>query len=366
MVECSDTAKTTETINSQSPLISVIIPVYNVEKYLRECIDSVLSQIYKNLEIILVDDGSPDNCPQICDEYAEKDSRIKVIHKENGGLSSARNAGISSATGQYAMMVDGDDWIDKETLSEMQQKAAEHDADCVMACYVKEYDNFSVPVNVFSEDVYTATNDASMLFYHRLFGELGQELSHPELADSLCTCWTKLYKREVALKGRYFDTKVVGSYEDGLFNIYALHGAERLYYINKPFYHYRKTNTGSLTTVYKKDMPKLWKNMFSEIQKALFELNCPKLCYDAFSNKIALSIVGIGFNELNNLNKKEIKRNIKAYISTEQYQKTIKKLQFKYLPLKWKVFLWFCKKKNVGMVCWFLRVMNKLKRKGRT
>ena len=102
------------------PLISVIIPVYKVEKYLRECVDSVLSQTYKNLEIILVDDGSPDNCPQICDEYAAKDSRIKVIHKENGGLSSARNAGIKIATGDYLMFMDSDDfWNDKISLSNM-------------------------------------------------------------------------------------------------------------------------------------------------------------------------------------------------------------------------------------------------------
>ena len=82
-----------------NPLISVIVPIYNVEKYLARCVDSIVNQTYKNLEIILVDDGSPDRCPQMCDDYAEKDSRIKVVHKKNGGLSDARNAGIAVATG---------------------------------------------------------------------------------------------------------------------------------------------------------------------------------------------------------------------------------------------------------------------------
>ena len=93
-------------------LISVIIPIYNVEAYLDECIASVIAQTYSNLEIILVDDGSPDNCPQMCDEWAAKDSRIRVIHKENGGLSDARNAGIDIATGEYIAFVDSDDWIE--------------------------------------------------------------------------------------------------------------------------------------------------------------------------------------------------------------------------------------------------------------
>ena len=84
-----------------NPLISVIVPIYNVEKYLARCVDSIVNQTYKNLEIILVDDGSPDRCPQMCDDYAEKDSRIKVIHKKNGGLSDARNAGMAVATGEY-------------------------------------------------------------------------------------------------------------------------------------------------------------------------------------------------------------------------------------------------------------------------
>ena len=95
-----------------NPMISVIVPIYNVEKYLARCVDSIVNQTYKNLEIILVDDGSPDRCPQMCDDYAEKDSRIKVIHKKNGGLSDARNAGMAVATGEYISFIDSDDWIE--------------------------------------------------------------------------------------------------------------------------------------------------------------------------------------------------------------------------------------------------------------
>lgn len=99
-----------------NPKISVIIPVYNVSQYLRRCVDSVINQTYSDLEIILVDDGSPDDCPQICDEYAKKDERIIVIHKPNGGLSSARNAGLDVASGAYVGFVDSDDWIEADTF----------------------------------------------------------------------------------------------------------------------------------------------------------------------------------------------------------------------------------------------------------
>ena len=100
-------------------LVSVVVPVYKVEKYINKCIDSIINQTYKNLEIILVDDGSPDRCPQICDEYAKKDNRIKVIHKKNSGLGAARNTGIDAAKGEYIGFVDSDDWIMPNMYEEM-------------------------------------------------------------------------------------------------------------------------------------------------------------------------------------------------------------------------------------------------------
>lgn len=96
------------------PLVSVIVPVYKVGKYLDKCVESIVEQTYKNLEIILVDDGSPDNCPAMCDKWAERDSRIKVIHKQNGGVSSARNVGIDAAQGEFIGFVDSDDWLEPD------------------------------------------------------------------------------------------------------------------------------------------------------------------------------------------------------------------------------------------------------------
>lgn len=109
--------------------ISIIVPVYKVEQYLERCVNSLINQTYKNIEIILVDDGSPDQCPQICDEYAKKDERIKVLHKKNGGLSDARNAGLEVATGEYIAFVDSDDWVETDFIETLYRNAKSENAD---------------------------------------------------------------------------------------------------------------------------------------------------------------------------------------------------------------------------------------------
>lgn len=129
---------------NNNPLISVIVPVYNVEKYLDRCIQSIVDQTYKDIEIILVDDGSPDNCPKMCDEWAQKDSRIKVIHKKNEGVSSARNAGIDAANGDFIGFVDGDDFINPQFYETLVLQAEKNKAD-ISACYFNYFnDDYSV------------------------------------------------------------------------------------------------------------------------------------------------------------------------------------------------------------------------------
>lgn len=110
-------------------LVSVIVPIYNVEPYLEKCVDSILAQTYPDLEVILVDDGSPDGCGAVCDRYAAQDARVRVVHKENGGLSSARNAGLDAATGEYVMFTDGDDWIEPDMVSVLVQGSTANGAD---------------------------------------------------------------------------------------------------------------------------------------------------------------------------------------------------------------------------------------------
>lgn len=135
--------------------ISIIVPIYNVEKYIRKCIESIINQTYKNIEIILVDDGSPDNCGKICDDFSQKDSRIKVIHKKNGGLSDARNKGSKIATGEYIMFVDSDDYIELTACEELYNIIIDSNADIV--CYnFKKVDEFGKTID--NKKIYSQGN----------------------------------------------------------------------------------------------------------------------------------------------------------------------------------------------------------------
>ena len=141
------------------PLISIIVPIYKVEPYLRKCLDSIINQTYRNLEIILVDDGSPDNCGAICDEYAARDNRIKVIHKENGGVSSARNVGLAASTGGWIGCVDPDDWIEPDMYDCMLKEALKCGADIAVCSRTEVYPDKEVPKG-WEEDVVIDREDA--------------------------------------------------------------------------------------------------------------------------------------------------------------------------------------------------------------
>lgn len=140
------------------PLISIIVPVYKVEPYLRRCLDSIVNQTYTNLEIILVDDGSPDDCPQICDEYATKDKRIVVIHKENGGLSDARNAGLDICNGEYVSFVDSDDWVANTYIEIMLNAIIRNNAEIAVSNFIRVNQPFELKItnnNVYDIEILT-------------------------------------------------------------------------------------------------------------------------------------------------------------------------------------------------------------------
>lgn len=169
-----------------NPLISVIVPIYNVEKYLARCVDSIVNQIYKNLEIILVDDGSPDRCPQMCDDYAEKDSRIKVVHKKNGGLSDARNAGVAVATGEYISFIDSDDYVSDDFFECLLDVMNKENSDIAECSVVKLYEDGHLEqyTDSFEINSYNTQNALLMLISESHFKT---------------QVWNKLYKSDLVL-----------------------------------------------------------------------------------------------------------------------------------------------------------------------
>jgi glycosyltransferase involved in cell wall biosynthesis len=171
--------------------ISVIVPIYRIENYLPKCIDSVLQQSFLDFELILVDDGSPDNCPKICDDYAKKDSRIKVIHKENGGLLSARKAGLKNAQGKYISFVDGDDWVDKFYLDTLFKLAEANDSDLVITGHFREFDGKIETIKPKTAGIYNEKDLKASIIPNAIYN--GKFCEH-----GISTyVWNKLFKREL-------------------------------------------------------------------------------------------------------------------------------------------------------------------------
>lgn len=213
--------------NYMEPLISIIVPIYNVEKYLNRCIESIVNQTYKNLEIILVDDGSPDNCPQICDQWKEKDNRIKVIHKENGGLSDARNVGLDITQGEYIAFVDSDDYIHVKMYETLITVLLEKDCDIVQCDFSKVADGQQVN-NELLEYKVKEYNVKEALYSLINENPLKQVV------------WNKLYKKYI------FDTlrfEVGKLNEDDFFTYQAFDKCKKICSINVSLYYYLVRDT---------------------------------------------------------------------------------------------------------------------------
>ncbi len=339
--------------------VSFVIPVYNVEKYISKCLESVINQSYNQLEIICVNDGSPDNCEKIISDYMKSDSRIILINQENQGLSGARNTGLKRATGEYIIFLDGDDWIDPETVETALDEMKKENASLVMWSYIREFENVSSPKDVFAKDRIVFSGDEMKNTLHRrMAGLRGAELSNPGDADSAVTAWGKMYKTEKIKNCLFTDTKIVGT-EDALFSLTALCNIDKAVFINRHFNHYRKDNSVSLTRSCKKNLFNQWQELYSRMEKEIKENNLP--FEDALDNRIALSIIGLGLNEIiNNTTHKEKINRLGEFINHPRYKKAYAALETKFFPVHWKLFFGFCKKGKGAPVYILLKCIDKI------
>ena len=236
--------------------ISVIVPIYRVEKYLPACIDSILNQTFTDFELILVDDGSPDRCPEICDETAKRDARVRVIHQANAGLSAARNAGIEIAHGEWLGFVDSDDYIAPQFYEKLYQTAQRTDADCVM-CSVQNVDESGKPIDSalmrVADEVKTG---------REVLRKIGRDDVTPYL-----TAWNKLYRRKLFNTLRY----PAGRQNEDVFVFAELFcQVQRAVCVAEPLYFYRK-RIGSImnSVVTLRNLDEMWAyvNCFEHLQQ---------------------------------------------------------------------------------------------------
>jgi glycosyltransferase involved in cell wall biosynthesis len=331
------------------PKVSIIVPIYNVEKYLSRCLDSLLAQTLKEIEIVAVNDGSDDTSLEILRDYESRDSRIKVINKPNGGVSSARNEGIKFASGDYLGFADPDDWVEFEMYEEMHKNAIKEKVDIVMCSYIREFENhskikdFKLPSKVHYRD-----EEVKINVLRRLIGPLNEEIANPELLDAWGTVWSKLYRAEIIKKNSigFLDLNKIGTNEDTLFNIETFYHAKSFLFINTPFYHYWRANRTSVTSGFKPNLMNQWVYLFTYIENFLSVKNMSEDYYLALNNRICLNTLGLGLNTISRDNRSSIFKKIKGieiFLKEKRIKQCFKQLELSHFPIVWRLFYFFAK-----------------------
>lgn len=240
------------------PVFSVIVPVYRVERYIRKCIESILQQTFFDFELILVDDGSDDACPQICDAYAARDTRVRVIHKKNEGLSGARETGILASRGRYIGYVDGDDWVTLDWLEKVYRHIAEYDPDIVVFRVKTIYSDREEDLQMYEPEGYYTKERLEQEIFPVMLYDPKLPFFTSRIYPSSCN---KVYKRELLLAHYCRDTRITQG-EDDAYTFECMYYADSVYFSREIFYCYNRCNEESMTRKY----------------NAQYFRNCERLC----------------------------------------------------------------------------------------
>lgn len=341
-------------MNNERYKVSIIVPVYNVEKYIRRCLDSLFKQTYKNIEFILVDDGSTDNSGVICDQYKIKDNRFKVIHQKNGGLPNARNVGIDNITGELVMFIDSDDWIDNDCIEKCVREFKLNDKlECILFPYTREFENISKLVYFLGEkEKIFINNDVKQYIHRRLFGPIKEELKKVELKNDLNTAWGKIFLSRFIENIRFTDVKYIGPAEDCYFNMQLFSKFKVVKYVPSIKYHYNKINQTSIVHTYNKNLEKMLNNLYMYAQLLIDKNNYNSDYREGLTNRIILDTLDLIRNIVNSnltiYSKYELVRNI---LNNEYRKEKLKRFDISPLDLKWKIYYFLCKKRmTIGVM----------------
>ncbi len=313
------------------PKISIIVPVYNVEKYLAKCLDSLVNQTLKDIEIIVVDDGSPDESYKIYQAYAEKDDRIKYIRKENAGVSEARNTGLTMSTGQFVMFVDSDDWMELNGCEVLYNEYERTHADMILADAIILTDE--VPERNYIFDKPFTTDDISVIrdYQKACIGYCYNTMPKTKWnIPGLGSPWNKLFRRDIIEKYEMkFDPYVLGIYDDNLFTLYYLSHCLTLSYIQEPVYDFRIVTT-SLTQGYKANTLDINRRIFERIDRFIDYMEDESFFREAFYvyviRRFSKSLNVYFFAKQNKKDKKEIYKELKETMQTSPYKEAIAKV----------------------------------------
>lgn len=347
-----------------SPLISVIIPIYNVEKYIDQCIDSVLKQTYPKLELILVNDGSTDGTLKKLKDWESKDKRIKLINQENSGVSKARNKGIDHSLGDFIMFVDSDDWLNESALKYCVNKLTENPKyDLILfgwkktfleKKYKEEY-FFIEGVKLFSTNIENIRR--------RSLGMLAHEMLNPIKTDIFNTPWAKLISAKIVKDNniRFYDRFFVGM-EDVLFTIQLFQKIHCPVLLDQYLYYYRQENQTSLSKADGTDLLRKFQNLFVILNEQFKESTQKKQL--ALNNRKALSIINLLLNISSKRRVANFKyrlKDISYLLNCEPFKSSLKNLDISFMPLKWKLFFFLAKRKQALFLFFVLHVIQRFR-----
>ena len=356
-----------DVIINRCPKVSVVIPVYNTKTYLEQCVVSVITQTFKDLDILLIDDGSTDGSSDLCDQLAASDKRIRVIHKENEGVSAARNLGLDEATGEYVMLLDSDDWLDMDAVETLVKKADSESTDVLHFNYIREFEGKSlVKANTFLEEK-LYTGEECKVVCRQLLGLTGRELAHPESMNFLASCGLNFYRNSLLkeLGVRFVSLQEIGSFEDGFFNFNVFLHVKRFAFIDCPFYHYRKTNVSSCTSNYRKEYVARQLLLFDKIRVVIDKEGCWDYFSEAYYNRIALSTMEACLNAMcNQAGFRACFHEIGEVLRNEQFKKAYESFDISQMSFKWKFYFFFIKHSMVLPTYMMTRAITILKNRG--
>ena len=332
-------------------LISIIIPIYNVKDNLNRCLDSVIKQSYTNLEIILIDDGSSDGSENICDEYANLDKRIKVIHKKNEGVSSARNTAINIATGKYIAFVDSDDWLENDCINTLYNEIINQKVDIVRGnYYIDDENNICGVGNLleFSNEKIDKNNDIKENLLKNILN--GKFLSY---------VWLLLINRNKLINKKIYFKEKISMIEDTIFYIELLTSDMSMYISNKKIYHYYN-NQKSIT----KSLNNILNNIYTilnvnYILKDILERNKYNNLYEVVINTAHCNMI---MNMLFTLYKRKIKDNfeikniIYELLKNKNFINIINNMDLKVIPIHFKLQSWCVKNKKVNILLKYYKI----------
>lgn len=337
------------------PKVSVIVPCYNVAEYLPQCIDSIINQTLHDIQLILVDDGSPDQSGEICDFAAKNDPRIKVLHKVNEGVSKARNDGFKLATGEFVIFVDSDDYLCHKALELLYDEAVSTGSDMVIGDVYRVFDE-KIEYCKFYSDPFVLTERERI-----------NELIKADLYKNYCPSppangpafgyggpWNKLVRRKMLIDNDIlFDSSLKGVFDDILYSAYILSKSNRVSYIQEPVYYYRILGN-SITATYKKNMPGINEAILHAFSNFLDQEKLWGCCGSAYGaltlRRITESLSKYYFNEKHYENKKQVTKEIKNTLGQPLFKKGMQLIDYKRLTRRHKAIYMICRLRAYSML----------------